>query len=231
MGSQSSSVKASLQSLKLAADSAPSDLVHAWKARARANLSGTEEAPVKSALPFPLSMLRSAYEALQEDADQRLGVAQRSQAARAELARGNAERAISIARAALEDARSLTVRRELWNTLAWSGIQQRDPFLTHLALQNLPPADIELYLVASYLSCCNRQGEAEQLLREARDHGCRSREASKLLIELLFARGDRAGALALAATDERLLSVQDWRALSAVFSDELPAQTAILTAS
>ena len=76
-----------------------------------------------------------------------------------------------------------------------------------------------------------RDAEAEQLLREARDKGCRSLETSKLLIELLFARGDNAGALALAEADAELLSAQDRSALAAALSHELPAQTGILTAS
>jgi hypothetical protein len=178
-----------------------------------------------------LSAIRTAYDALQEDRDEQSGVAQRSNDAGAELSAGNAERAIVIARAALEDARSLTQRRKLWKTLAWSGIDQRDPFLTHLALQHLPPADIDLHLLCSYLTCCNRGAEAEELLREARNQGYRSAEASKLLIELLFARGDQAGALAVAEADCGLLSAQDRSAIAAVFSAELLAQTAIFTAS
>ena len=178
-----------------------------------------------------LSTLRIAYEAFKEDCDETSGVLRRSREANDELARGNAKRAITIARAALEDARSFAQRRELWKTLAWSGINERDPFLTHLALQHLPPADIDLYLLSSYLTCCNRDAEAEQLLRETRDKGCRSLETSKLLIELLFARGDNAGALALAEADAELLSAQDRSALAAALSHELPAQTAILTAS
>ncbi|HEY5372110.1 MAG TPA: hypothetical protein VIK01_00425, partial [Polyangiaceae bacterium] len=178
-----------------------------------------------------LSTLRIAYEAFKEDCDETSGVLNRSREANAELARGNAKRAIVIARAALEEARSFAQRRELWKTLAWSGINERDPFLTHLALQHLPPADIDLHLLSSYLTCCNRDAEAEQLLREARDKGCRSLETSKLLIELLFARGDNAGALALAEADAELLSAQDRSALAAALSHELPAQTAILTAS
>ena len=178
-----------------------------------------------------LSTLRIAYEAFNEDSDETSGVVRRSREANAELTRGNAKRAIAIARAALEDARSFAQRRELWKNLAWSGINERDPFLTHLALQHLPPADIDLHLVSSYLTCCNRDAEAEQLLREARDKGCRSLETSKLLIELLFARGDNAGALALAEADAELFSAQDRSALAAAISHELPAQTAILTAS
>jgi hypothetical protein len=230
MGSPSTSAKATLQALKLAADSSPPDLVELWKAHARASFS-EQGAPVEHRLPFPFSTLRSAYEAFKEDCDERSGVVQKSYAAGDELARGNAKRAIIIARAALEEARSRGQLRELWKILAWSGIQERDPFLTHLAVQNLPPADIDLHLVSAYLRCCNRDAEAEQLLREARDHGCRSREATKLLIELAYARGDHAGARALAKTDAALLSAQDRSALAAAFSHESPAQTGILTAS
>ncbi|HEY1537422.1 MAG TPA: hypothetical protein VGF76_25550 [Polyangiaceae bacterium] len=187
---------------------------------------------LRFALAFvALSAVRTAYDALQEDRDERSGVVQKSSDASARLAAGSALQAITLARAALEDACSLAQRRKLWKTLAWSGIDERDPFLTHLALQHLSPADIDLHLLSSYLSCCNRGAEAEELLREARNQGYRSAEASKLLIELLFARGDHAGALALAEADSGLLSAQDRSALAAAFLPELLAQTPILTAS
>jgi hypothetical protein len=178
-----------------------------------------------------LATLRTTYDALKEDYDERSGVVQKSSDASARLAAGSALQAITLARAALEDACSFAQRRKLWKILVWAAIEQRDPFLTHLALQHLPPADIDLHLLSSYLSCCNRSAEAEELLREARNQGYRSAETSKLLIELSFARGDHAGALALAEADSGLLSAQDRSALAAVFSPELLAQTAIFTAS
>jgi hypothetical protein len=166
-----------------------------------------------------LSAIRAAHRALDEASDQRSGIAGTISQASEALASGNAERAIALVRAALERARCPDHRRALWRTLAWSGIAQRDPFLSHLALQQLPPEDMDLHLLSSYLACCNRCTEAEELLREARADGYRSPETSKLLIELLFARGDHAGALALCEADSQLLSVQERRAVESALAD------------
>jgi hypothetical protein len=111
-------------------------------------------------------------------------------------------------------ARSKERRDKLWSTYAWAGIGARDPFVAHAALQQLPVDRIDLPLLAAYLLCCNRNLESQQLLLEARALGQRSRETSKLLIEVLFAQGDREGALTVATEDAALLTEQDRRAAS-----------------
>jgi len=113
----------------------------------------------------------------------------------------------------------------LWTTFAWAGIGSRDPFVAHTGLQQLPLTCLDAHLLAAYLCCCNRALEAQELLQEARRLGQREAESSKLLIELLFAQGDRSGALAVTEADAAILSAADRRrALLALAQPEGTAQ-------
>jgi hypothetical protein len=187
-----------------------------------ATISGLRLAPLWTfaVACLAISTTRAASDAFKEDRDQNSGVAQKSDEAAAALAAGNPAQATMIARAALQVARSPAQHRRLWTTLAWSGIAQREPFLTHLALQQLPTENIDLHLLSSYLSCCNRTAEAQQLLLAARELGQRSAETSKHLIELSFAQGDLAAALALAESDAALLSARDQAAITEALAIE-----------
>jgi hypothetical protein len=60
-----------------------------------------------------------------------------------------------------------------------------------------------------------RQLKATDLLLDGRGLGYRSTEASRLLIELLDAQGDRDGALSVAKSDAAFLSDQDRCAIQA----------------
>lgn len=110
--------------------------------------------------------------------------------------RGQSRQASRLSRAPVHDSATCVIMH-CRTTFARKSTKEI-PFLTHLPLQHLPPADIDRHLLASYLSCCNRSAEAEELLREARTQGYRSAETSKLSIELLSARADHADARALA---------------------------------
>jgi hypothetical protein len=170
-----------------------------------------------------LSVVRVAFDAIKEERDEQTGVDEKSSEAEAALAAGDVSHAIRIARGALDVARSIDQRHKLWRTLAWAAIAQSDPFLAHLALQHLPQADVDLYLLCSYLMICGRNSEAEELLQEARGRGQRSPETSKQLIELLFSRGDRVGARALSEHDADLLSPADQRVIAAALALSRPA--------
>ncbi|MEI9938284.1 MAG: hypothetical protein WDO69_13775 [Pseudomonadota bacterium] len=159
-----------------------------------------------------ISSARAAYEAFQEELDRQSGVAGELEQARAALEAGDHRPSIAIVRATLDLARSKEQRQKLWLTLAWAGIGHRDPFAAHAGLQHLPEHCIDVHLLAAYLACCNRDFEAEELLNEARRLGQWTAATSKLLIELLFVRGDRAGALALTEADIAILSERDRRA-------------------
>ncbi len=158
-----------------------------------------------------VSSARAAYEALQQEFDRQRGVAGKLEQARAALAAGDPRRSIAISHAALAVARSKGQREKLWITFTWASIVSRDPHLAHAALQHLPETCLDVHLLAAYLFCCNRTFEAEELLQEARRLGQRSAETSKLLIEILFAQGDRAGALAVTEADAAILSDHDRR--------------------
>jgi hypothetical protein len=162
--------------------------------------------------------LKAAREAYAEIADRRSGVEASATEARTLLLGGDARRAVALARRALEAARTEDHRRKLWTTLAWAGIAQRDPFLAHTALLQLPNEGIDTHLLASYLNACNRVDEALSLLQDARSFGERSVETSKLLIDLLFARGDLTEARGVAQADAALLAPEDRRALDAALA-------------
>jgi hypothetical protein len=93
-----------------------------------------------------------------------------------------------------------------------------EPFLAHTALLQLPSERIDTHLLASYLNVCNRVDDALSLLQEARGFGERSVETSKLLIDLLFARGDLAEPRAIAQVDAALLAPEDRLAIDAALT-------------
>jgi hypothetical protein len=158
-----------------------------------------------------ISSARAAHEAFQEEFDRQSGVACKLEEARAALEVGDHRLCIATTRAALEIARSKEQLQKLWTTFAWAGVGSRDPFVAHAGLQHLPDACIDVQLLAAYLCCCNRALEAQELLQEARRLGQWTAETSKLLIEILFAQGDLAGARAVIEADAAILSDGDRR--------------------
>ncbi len=160
-----------------------------------------------------LSSARAAYEAFQEEFDRQSGVAGKLQEARAALELGHPHRSIAITRAALQLARSKEQRQKLWTSYAWGGVGSRDSFVAHAGLQHLSDGCLDVHLLAAYLCCCNRAFEAQELLQEARRLGQWTSETSKLLIEILFAQSDLAGALAVTEADAAILSDADRRAV------------------
>jgi hypothetical protein len=90
-------------------------------------------------------------------------------------------------------------------------IGKSDPFIAHRALSRLLASNLELELVAAYLSCCNRLDEAAELLEKARAHGYRSVAATKLHIELLYRAGKYTAARALAQAEREALPARDWQ--------------------
>jgi len=158
-----------------------------------------------------ISSTRAAYEAFQEEFDRQSDINGKLEEARAALSAGEHRRSIALVRAALAVARSKEQRQKLWATFAWAGIGSRDPFMAHAALQHLPDARLDVHLLAAYLHCCNRTLEAQELLQEARRLGQWTTETSKLLIDILFAQGDRTAALAVSEADAAILSDDDRR--------------------
>lgn len=166
-----------------------------------------------------LTAARAAREARKERLDVRSGVARQANAARAALIAGRPGQAAAVAQAALRRALSSARRSELWTTVAWAAIANRDPLLAHIALRRLPVSELGVHTVASYLACCNRSAEALALLHDARSLGLRSRETTKLFIELLFARGDTGHARAVARSDAELLSERERALVESALAD------------
>ena len=157
---------------------------------------------------------RAAGETTKETIDVRSGVERQSNAASAALAAGRHREAGALAREALERARSHEQRIRLWTTLAWAAIAEPDPLLARVALRRLPLQELDVHLLASYLACSNRPEEAVELLLEARGLGHRTRETSKLLIDLLFSQGDLAQVQAIAHSDADVLSEGERQAIA-----------------
>lgn len=132
------------------------------------------------------------------------------------LQRGETGEAIRLARETMVRARSRPVRTRLCLAMAWGAIAEADVFLAHAALTELPPERLSVHLVAAYLRSCRRFAEAETLLMRARSLGIRTRETTKLLLELLFVRGAAKEAGFLALEDAALLDGADWAALRVV---------------
>lgn len=151
--------------------------------------------------------------------DERYGAAVLAAEAEAKLSAGDANAGAALAERGLISARATRLRKRLWTTLAWSAIGMRDPLLAHHAMCHLSEDELDFYLVAAYLSCCNRVAEAEQLLVEARRLGHRDRDTTRLLLDLHFRGGDSKAVLELVRADERLLAPDDWQAIEAALPD------------
>jgi hypothetical protein len=192
-----------------------SDIVERWKSQALRSI-GQEPAlngarGTRSVSRFGLfaGWFRGVWRAH----DAALGIEGLVAKAEALLRADDASGAVNLARRALEHALLDDYRTRLWLVTAWAGIGQRDPFLAHAALQQLPLAAHTIELVAAYLSTCNRTDEATRLVLEARKMGHRSRAASKQLIELLVVGGAPQEASRVAFEDRHLLSECDIQAL------------------
>lgn len=153
-----------------------------------------------------LRALREAYDATC-DLNRRLH--DDARLAELEVNEGSPAAAITRVRRALSVARSAELRARLWSSLAWAAIGVRDPFLTHGALQQLAPSKVDVHLLAAYLSVCNRRDEAISLLAAARARGHNAPQTNKLLVDLLFQRGDLDRVRVLALSPETELSRED----------------------
>jgi hypothetical protein len=204
------------RALAVLAAASREDLVEQWKGHA---LRGIERRPRRHgahgiATLLGFGLLAEWSRGIWRAHDAALGIERLIPKAEALLQAGDPTGAARIAQSALAHTLLSEHRTRLWLTTAWAGIAQRDPFLTHTALQQLPAAALTLDLVAAYLTTCNRVEEACDLLAEARKAGYRSRACSKQWIDLLVMRGSMQEAARLAAEDADLLSDRDIEALA-----------------
>jgi hypothetical protein len=146
--------------------------------------------------------------------DAALGIEKLMARAEALLEADDPAGAARVARRALEHALLDDYRVRLWLITAWAGVGQRDPFLTHAAMLQLPMALCTIDLVSAYLTTCNRTDEALALMTEARRLGHRSRTTSKQLLDLLVMRGAAREASRVANEDRQLFASDELAALA-----------------
>jgi hypothetical protein len=157
--------------------------------------------------------IRALREAYREMHDLHAGLESVVGDARRALSSGESALAFEISGRGLARALSVRYREALWRTAAWAGIGKRDPLLAHDALLHLPAGAVDLYLLGSYLGCCNRLDEAIDLLQQGRRAGQGTPECTRLLADLLFRRGDSDAVLALARGEDGTLSPEDREAI------------------
>jgi len=160
-----------------------------------------------------IGCIRALREAYREMLDHHAGVDAVLRDAELALENGRADRARELAERGLAKALSVRCRGALWRATAWSGIGCADPFLAHGALLRLPAETLDVHLFAAYLACCNRVDEAVEVLKEARRAGHGGPECTRLLVDLLFRRGDSEAVLALARAEDSTLSAEDRNAI------------------
>ena len=163
-----------------------------------------------AALVF-VAFTRTLLEEYRSSCDERSGSTQNLLRAEACLVRGDAGQAMILCRSGLAAARSRDLRARLGKVLAWAAVTLNDPFVAHSALLELPSEQLDTYLLAAYLACCNRADEAIALVQEARALGEHGPGTTKLLIDLLFRRGDARAIQALVSLDSTLLSEDERR--------------------
>jgi hypothetical protein len=161
---------------------------------------------------FAFASLQRAAQQLADEGSGMLGLIARAEAA---IQRGECVDAIRLARAGMSTARSAAYRSQLCVAMGWGAIGEGDPFLAHAALEQLPAEALNVHLVAAYLRVCGRLTEAEALLLRARSLGHRTRETTKLLIDVQLLLGRTSEAAELAREDEGLLLDPDLAALRA----------------
>jgi hypothetical protein len=150
--------------------------------------------------------------------DAESGVERIAAEAEACLARGEPKAANELALKGLGLARSPDKRSRLWKALAWAAIGRGDAFVAHTGLMGAEPEGIDVHLLAAYLACCNRTDEAVDLLEYAGTFGQRGPEATKLLIDLSFRRGDDEATLALVRSNQSQLSPAEREAVESAIA-------------
>jgi len=136
---------------------------------------------------------------------------------------GETSEAVRLAQELLLVARSAPLQARVRRALAWAAIGQGDAALAAEALFALPPSAVDLYLLCAYLGTCGRAVQAIELLEAAREHGVRSTETTKLLVDFYYRerRFDAVSALALNA--EGLLSAADLAQIEDALANAQPA--------
>lgn len=146
--------------------------------------------------------------------DRRDGLEARLLEARAALGADDLDTAHRLARDVAERAQTLPVRNGAFTALAWVAISRGDGVAARAAVREVTPQwAIDPYTLAAVEDCAGDTEGARRVLEEARRHGLRAVDMTKLHIDLLARDGRVADAVALATEDADLLPVVDARAV------------------
>jgi hypothetical protein len=147
-------------------------------------------------------------------ADTRDGLDRMLSDAKAALRTSDNRSAEALAKTVADRARTARLRNEAWTTLAWVRVAEGSGKLAREALMNVKPqGDIDLYTLAAVEDAAGDPEHAKEILLQARQHGLRTIEMTKLLIDL-FARGaDLGSAAEVAREDADLLGREQARSV------------------
>ena len=136
---------------------------------------------------------------------------------------GETREAVRLAQELLEVARSAPLQARVRRALAWAAIGQGDAALAAEALFALPPSAVDVYLLCAYLGSCGQAVKAIELLEAAREHGVRSTETTKLLVDFYYRERRFDAVSALAVNAEGLLSAADLAQIEDALANAQPA--------
>lgn len=146
--------------------------------------------------------------------DQRDGVEALLRDARTALEAGDLDQAYALAQEVVQRAQTLPVRNGGFTALAWVAITRGNGALARAAVREVTPQwAVDPYTLAAVEDCAGDEDGARRVLEEARRHGLRAVEMTKLHVDLLARQGRIADAVALAFEDADLLPVADARAV------------------
>jgi len=147
-------------------------------------------------------------------ADARDGFDRMLSDAKSALLSGDNRAAQALAETVTGSARTARLRNEAWTTIAWVYVADGNGQLARSALMNVKPqGDVDLYTLAAVEDAAGEADNAKDILLQARLHGLRTAEMTKLLIDLHARRDDLTAAADIAREDASLLGRDQARAV------------------
>jgi hypothetical protein len=150
------------------------------------------------------------------DADRQL------QAIQALTLAGETRRALQLGQQLRLQARSAPLRARIGQALAWAAIGEGKRAVAAEALSEIPPASVDLHLLAAYLGTFGRAAPAITLLEQAHAHDLLTPETTKLLIDLYY-RERRLDDVAALAVSTSLLSAEELAQIHAALALAQPS--------
>lgn len=136
---------------------------------------------------------------------------------------GDTRRALQRGEQLRLQARSAQLRARVGQALAWAAIGEGNGTVAAEALAEIPPASVDLHLLAAYLGTFGRVRESIALLETARAQGQLTVETTKLLADLYY-RERRLDDVATLAASTSLLSAADLAQIQAALALAQPSR-------